>query len=132
MAVCESANRLHSNQPLRYAIHHDAYPIGMVAPRAHQIGRIKSAASPSTVKEIQKILRSISLDCKSFPPRMTLASGLRENFGFASRHGISWENQPLRLSSSITLWISSLASVRFFMMSCTSMTGLPGQRWLWQ
>ena len=35
-------------------------------------------------------------------------------------------------SSSITLWISSLASVRFFMMIWMSMTGLPGQRWLWQ
>src|SRR5208283_1302733 len=33
--------------------------MGMVAPRAHQSGRTKSAASPSTVNEIQKILRSI-------------------------------------------------------------------------
>ena len=35
-------------------------------------------------------------------------------------------------SSSITLWISSFASVRLFMMIWISMTGLPGQRWLWQ
>src|ERR1700688_704427 len=35
------------------------YPTGMVAPRAHQRGRMKSAASPSTVNESQKILRSI-------------------------------------------------------------------------
>ena len=33
--------------------------MGMVAPRAHQSGRMKSAASPSTVNESQKILRSI-------------------------------------------------------------------------
>jgi hypothetical protein len=33
--------------------------MGMVAPRAHQSGRTTSANSPSTVKEIQKILRSI-------------------------------------------------------------------------
>jgi hypothetical protein len=33
--------------------------MGMVAPSAHQSGRTKSAASPSTVNEIQKILRSI-------------------------------------------------------------------------
>src|SRR5437899_12900212 len=49
----------HSNQPLRYASHHEMYPIGMVAPRAHHSGRMKSAASPSTVNESQKILRSI-------------------------------------------------------------------------
>src|ERR1700730_15678058 len=35
------------------------YPMGMVAPKAHQSGRMKSAASPSTVNESQKILRSM-------------------------------------------------------------------------
>src|SRR5690349_23923418 len=38
----------------------------------------------------------------------------------------------LFFSSSITLWINSFASVRLFMMIWMSMTGLPGQRWLWQ
>jgi len=33
--------------------------MGMVAPKAHQSGRMKSAASPSTVNESQKILRSM-------------------------------------------------------------------------
>ena len=34
--------------------------------------------------------------------------------------------------SSITLWINSFASVKFFITIWMSMTGLPGQRWLWQ
>jgi hypothetical protein len=33
--------------------------MGIVDPSAHQIGRTKSATSPSTVNEAQKILRSI-------------------------------------------------------------------------
>jgi hypothetical protein len=33
--------------------------MGIVAAKAHHSGSIKSAASPNTVKQIQKILRSI-------------------------------------------------------------------------
>ena len=39
---------------------------------------------------------------------------------------------PFFLNSSITLWINSFASARLFMMIRTSITGFPGQRWLWQ
>jgi hypothetical protein len=42
--------------------------MGMVAAKAHHSGNIKSAASPSTVKQIQKILRSIH----TFYPRFSL------------------------------------------------------------
>ena len=38
----------------------------------------------------------------------------------------------LSFISSITLWINSFASVRLFITIWISITGLPGQRWLWQ
>jgi hypothetical protein len=47
------------NQSLRYAIHQLRNAMGIVAPKAHQTGKMKSAASPSTVKLIQKIFRSM-------------------------------------------------------------------------
>jgi hypothetical protein len=37
-----------------------------VAARAHQIGRTTSAMIPRMVKAIQKIFRSISVDCMTF------------------------------------------------------------------
>jgi hypothetical protein len=43
--------------------------MGRVAPRAHQIGRTTSAMIPRMVKAIQKILRSIQVDCMSFGER---------------------------------------------------------------
>ncbi len=36
------------------------------------------------------------------------------------------------LSSAMTLWINSFASVRLFITIWMSSTGLAGQRWLWQ
>ena len=41
--------------------------MGMVAPKAHHNGKMKSAASPSTVKLIQKIFRSI----RTFYPQLS-------------------------------------------------------------
>jgi hypothetical protein len=41
--------------------------MGMVAAKAHHSGKMKSAASPSTVKLIQKIFRSI----RTFYPQLS-------------------------------------------------------------
>lgn len=48
------------NQSLLYATHQLAKAMGIVASRAHQMGNIKSAIRPSTVKTIQNTFRSIS------------------------------------------------------------------------
>jgi len=53
--------RQRQNHSLRYATHHAMNKIGMVAPRAHHSGRMKSASRPSTAKVIQKIFRSTIL-----------------------------------------------------------------------
>ena len=46
--------------------------MGMVAARAHQIGSMMSASIPSTVKQVQKIFRSIGHFSSGFPfPRQT-------------------------------------------------------------
>ena len=77
---------------------------------------------------------SHTLDCSSFPPPAIPAASLRRKLRSPGHNGAPDAPglQDFGFSSSITLCISSLASVRCFMMSCTSMTGLPGQRWLWQ
>jgi hypothetical protein len=52
---------LHQNQSLRYATHQLKMPMGMVASSDHMMGKVKSAISPSTTKDVQKTLRCIPL-----------------------------------------------------------------------
>ena len=47
------------NQSLLYATHQLTYKIGIVAPKAHQSGKVKSASSPNSVNTIQNIFFSI-------------------------------------------------------------------------
>jgi hypothetical protein len=76
------------NQSLLYATHQLTTAIGMVATKAHQSGRTKSAISPSRMKTIQKIFfstpqfysdchpeRAAGLKGHGFQPCRTMSQG---------------------------------------------------------
>ena len=55
------------NQSLLYATHQLTYKIGIVAPKAHQRGRVKSASNPKRVKTIQNIFFSMRAAVRFLP-----------------------------------------------------------------
>ena len=65
----------------------------------------------------------------SFPSRTTLFHEETQDGKVRPRRRASL---PHFFSFSITLWINSFASVKFFITIWISITGRPGQRWLWQ